>query len=110
MSAFAGLVAIGHSLFVIWASVYDRVVPGWSTIVIIVAFFGALQSFSIGILGEYLLRITFRSSLPRFVSARAPHAADPSRRSQRSPEPADTTRHADEAPNVEGSSRASRAS
>ena len=110
MSAFAGLVAIGHSLFVIWASVYDRVVPGWSTIVIIVAFFGALQSFSIGILGEYLLRITFRSSLPRFVSARVPHAADPSRRSQRSPEPADTTRHADEAPNVEGASRASRAS
>lgn len=72
MSAFAGIVAIGHSAFVIWASVYDRVVPGWSTIVIIVAFFGALQSFSIGILGEYLLRITFRSSLPRFVTAAPP--------------------------------------
>ena len=72
MSAFAGFVAIGHSAFVLWASLNDRVVPGWSTIVIIVAFFGALQSFSIGILGEYLLRITFRSSLPRFVTASAP--------------------------------------
>jgi dolichol-phosphate mannosyltransferase len=72
MSAFAGLVAAGHSAFVVWAVLNDLVVPGWATIVIIVAFFGALQSFSIGILGEYLLRITFRDSLPRFVTASAP--------------------------------------
>jgi polyisoprenyl-phosphate glycosyltransferase len=71
MSAFAGFVAVGHSIFVLWASIEGLVVPGWSSIVIIVAFFGALQSFSIGILGEYLLRISFRSSLPRFVTASA---------------------------------------
>ena len=69
MSAFAGVVAVGHSLFVLWASLRGLVVPGWASIVIIVAFFGALQSFSIGVLGEYLLRISFRSSLPRFVTS-----------------------------------------
>ena len=70
MSSFAGIVAAVHSLFVMWAVFTGRVVPGWATIVIIVAFFGALQSFSIGMLGEYLLRITFRSSLPTFVTRR----------------------------------------
>ncbi len=68
MSTFAGIVAAGHSLFVLWAVYTGRVVPGWATIVIIVAFFGALQSFAIGMLGEYLLRISFRSSLPAFVT------------------------------------------
>lgn len=68
MSTFAGIVAIGHSLFVLWAVYSGHVVPGWATIVIIVAFFGALQSFSIGMLGEYLLRISFRSSLPTFAT------------------------------------------
>lgn len=78
MSAFAGVVAVAHSLFVLWATLEDRVVPGWASIVIIVAFFGALQSFSIGVLGEYLLRITFRSSLPRFVTASAPQGEEQS--------------------------------
>jgi glycosyltransferase involved in cell wall biosynthesis len=76
MSVFAGVVAAGHSLFVLWASIEGLVVPGWASIVIIVAFFGALQSFSIGILGEYLLRISFRSSLPRFVTASASPPAE----------------------------------
>jgi dolichol-phosphate mannosyltransferase len=76
MSLFAGVVAAGHSLFVLWASIEGLVVPGWASIVIIVAFFGALQSFSIGILGEYLLRISFRSSLPRFVTASASPPAE----------------------------------
>ncbi|MEY4550045.1 MAG: hypothetical protein RL685_6240 [Pseudomonadota bacterium] len=68
MSTFAGVVAVGHSLFVLRAVYTGSVVPGWATIVIIVAFFGALQSFAIGMLGEYLLRISFRSSLPAFVT------------------------------------------
>lgn len=77
MSSFAGVVAVGHSLFVLWAVYTGTVVPGWATIVIIVAFFGALQSFAIGMLGEYLLRISFRSSLPAFATrpARPSHPA-----------------------------------
>jgi glycosyltransferase involved in cell wall biosynthesis len=70
MSLFAGFVAASHSAFALWSVYSGHVVPGWATIVIIVAFFGALQSFSIGILGEYLLRISFRSSLPAFVTRR----------------------------------------
>lgn len=75
VSFFAGVVAATHSAFALWSVYRGHVVPGWATIVIIVAFFGALQSFSIGILGEYLLRISFRSSLPPFVMQRpAPEA------------------------------------
>jgi glycosyltransferase involved in cell wall biosynthesis len=71
MSLFAGVVAASHSAFALWSVYSGHAVPGWATIVIIVAFFGALQSFSIGILGEYLLRISFRSSLPAFVMRRS---------------------------------------
>lgn len=68
MSSFAVLVGIVQGAFVIWASLNDRVIPGWSSVMIIVAFFGAMQGLSIGILGEYLLRIQFRKSMPLFVT------------------------------------------
>ena len=38
---------------------------------ITLAFFGALQSLAIGILGEYLLRNWFRNGLPRYAEARS---------------------------------------
>jgi dolichol-phosphate mannosyltransferase len=68
MSMFAVLVGVAQSVFVAWASINGLVVPGWSSVMIIVAFFGAMQSFAIGILGEYLLRIEFRKSMPRFAT------------------------------------------
>ncbi len=68
MSMFAVMVGIFQSAFVIWASLNDRVIPGWSSVMIIVAFFGAMQGLSIGVLGEYLLRIQFRKSMPLFVT------------------------------------------
>jgi polyisoprenyl-phosphate glycosyltransferase len=68
MSLFAVLVGIFQGSFVIWASLTDRVIPGWSSSMIIIAFFGAMQSLSVGVLGEYLLRIQFRKSLPLFVT------------------------------------------
>jgi polyisoprenyl-phosphate glycosyltransferase len=71
MSMLAVLVGIAQSIFVVWASLTHRVIPGWSSVMIIVVFFGALQGFSIGVLGEYLLRIQFRKSMPRFVTRAA---------------------------------------
>lgn len=71
MGAFAAAVGIAQTGFVLWASLTNRVVPGWSSIMIIVAFFGAMQSLAIGILGEYLLRIQFRNGLPLFVNGKA---------------------------------------
>jgi polyisoprenyl-phosphate glycosyltransferase len=70
MTMFAVLVGIVQGAFVLWASANDRVIPGWSSVMIIVAFFGAMQSVSIGVLGEYLLRIQFRKSMPLFVGLR----------------------------------------
>ena len=75
MSLFAVLVGILQSAYVLWASLTNRVVPGWSSVMIIVAFFGAMQSLSVGVLGEYLLRIQFRKSLPLFVTH--PRAGEP---------------------------------
>jgi glycosyltransferase involved in cell wall biosynthesis len=88
MSAFAVLVGILQGSFVIWASLTNRVVPGWSSVMIIVAFFGAMQSFSVGVLGEYLLRIQFRKSLP--LSLTNPRLAEspPAPAAQRSDVPA----------------------
>jgi dolichol-phosphate mannosyltransferase len=77
MSAFAAMVGITQTIFVLWASLTHRVVPGWSSMMIIVAFFGAMQSLSIGILGEYLLRIQFRDALPLFVRSPGQSATDP---------------------------------
>jgi dolichol-phosphate mannosyltransferase len=67
-------IAIGFGIlytgYVLWAAATHRVIPGWSSLVIIVSFFGGLQCFGIGVLGEYLSRLTFRRSLPTFVVER----------------------------------------
>lgn len=76
MSSIAVLVGILQGIFVIWASLTNRVVPGWSSVMIIVAFFGAMQGFAIGVLGEYLLRIQFRKSLPLFVTKLRTHGLE----------------------------------
>ncbi len=72
LSAIAICFSLLYTGFVIWASATDRVVPGWSSVVISVSFFGGLQSFGIGVLGEYLSRLMFRRSLPTFVRERHP--------------------------------------
>ena len=70
-SILVGLVALLFAAtltaFVLWAVFTGRTVPGWASIILTITIFGALQSFAIGILGEYLLRNWFRQSLPKFV-------------------------------------------
>jgi polyisoprenyl-phosphate glycosyltransferase len=73
--------AAGLSLFVLWAAATGRTVPGWSSLMIALSIFAGLQSLSLGILGEYLLRNTFRNALPAFVvkrRKRTPRAVRPS--------------------------------
>jgi dolichol-phosphate mannosyltransferase len=67
LSAVAICFGVLYTFYVIWAAATHRVVPGWSSLVILVSFFGGLQCFGIGVLGEYLSRLTFRRSLPTFV-------------------------------------------
>lgn len=42
-------------------------IPGWTSIVATIIFFGGVQCFMLGIYGEYFLRNLFRSNLPMFV-------------------------------------------
>jgi dolichol-phosphate mannosyltransferase len=70
VGALALLFAATLTAFVLWAVVTGRTVPGWASTILTITIFGALQSFAIGILGEYLLRNWFRQSLPTFVVSR----------------------------------------
>jgi dolichol-phosphate mannosyltransferase len=73
-SILVGLIALVFAALltadVLWAVLTGRTVPGWASIILAITVFGALQSFAIGILGEYLLRNWFRQSLPKFVVQR----------------------------------------
>ncbi len=59
--------AFGFSLYSVASFFWGNTVPGWTSLVILISVFSSAQIFSIGILGEYMLRIVFRSSLPRYV-------------------------------------------
>jgi polyisoprenyl-phosphate glycosyltransferase len=75
VSLFVGVVALLFSAiwagFVIWATLTNRTVTGWASTIMTILIFGGLQSFAIGILGEYVLRNWFRHSLPKYVVARS---------------------------------------
>jgi dolichol-phosphate mannosyltransferase len=79
VAACAFLFAATLSVFALWASITGRTVPGWSSLMIALAVFSGLQSLSLGILGEYLLRNTFRQALPQFVLRRRRDTAQPAR-------------------------------
>lgn len=52
-----GLSALALLALVLWAWATDRVVPGWTSTVAIVAGMGAVQLLALGILGEYVGRL-----------------------------------------------------
>lgn len=71
LAFYVGLTALVLSgiLFVFAVTAYfmGRVIPGWTSIVALVVFFGGVQSLLLGIYGEYFLRNLFRANLPMFV-------------------------------------------
>lgn len=67
--------AIGLGLVVLWARLSGRIpVPGYAALVLVVMFFGALNSLSLGIVGEYIWR-TFENTKGRPASVVARHEA-----------------------------------
>ena len=56
VSAFAVLVAVAVSLIRVFTDLLNTV-PGWTSLLVAVVFFGGLQLLFIGILGEYVCRI-----------------------------------------------------
>jgi len=57
-----------YAVFAIVAFLAGKTVAGWTSVVVAVAFLGALQLVSIGIAGEYIARIYEQTrGMPRYV-------------------------------------------
>lgn len=71
LSTAFGAISIAFGLiylvFVIVSFIMEKNVPGWTSLTLLITFFGGIQVFCIGILGEYLIQRNFRSLLPTFV-------------------------------------------
>jgi glycosyltransferase involved in cell wall biosynthesis len=60
---------VGTLMFIqaIVAFFMGTTIPGWTSVVATIIFFGGVQCFLLGVYGEYFLRNLFRSNLPTFV-------------------------------------------
>jgi polyisoprenyl-phosphate glycosyltransferase len=57
-----------YAAFAIVALIAGKTVPGWTSVIVMVTFLGAVQLVSIGIVGEYLARVYDQSrGIPRYV-------------------------------------------
>jgi glycosyltransferase involved in cell wall biosynthesis len=57
-----------YATFAIAALIAGKTVPGWTSVIVMVTFLGAIQLVSIGIVGEYLARVYDQSrGIPRYV-------------------------------------------
>ena len=57
-----------YAAFAIAALIAGKTVPGWTSVIVMVTFLGAIQLVSIGIVGEYLARVYDQSrGIPRYV-------------------------------------------
>lgn len=79
LAFYVGLCALGLGTvlftFSVFAYFLGKTIPGWTSIMAMVVFFGGVQCFLLGIYGEYFLRNLFRTTLPTFVVKRAQSAA-----------------------------------
>ncbi len=61
----ASLLFTGHAIY---GYLMGKTIPGWASLMLLIGFFGGVNSLLIGLLSEYLLQLSFRSSFPRYVS------------------------------------------
>ena len=67
-----------YAAFAIVALVAGKTVPGWTSVIVMVTFLGAIQLVSIGIVGEYLARVYDQSrGIPRYVIVESDEASTP---------------------------------
>jgi polyisoprenyl-phosphate glycosyltransferase len=75
-----------YAVYAVVALAAGKTVQGWTSVIVMVTFLGAVQLVSIGIVGEYLARVYDQSrGIPRYViveadEAAAPRAVDQTRR------------------------------
>ncbi|MGA3018753.1 MAG: glycosyltransferase family 2 protein, partial [Bryobacteraceae bacterium] len=68
LGVLTAVVALSYAAFALVGLVAGKTVPGWTSVIAIVAFLGAVQLVSIGIVGEYIARIYEQTrAMPRFV-------------------------------------------
>jgi glycosyltransferase involved in cell wall biosynthesis len=96
LAFYVGLCALAFGsclfTFAVLAHFLGKTIPGWTSIMAMVVFFGGVQCFLLGIYGEYFLRNLFRTTLPTFVVKRpntvaveeSPRTAPDHSRSERS--------------------------
>ncbi len=69
---------VSYAAFAIVALVAGKTVPGWTSVIVMVTFLGAIQLVSIGIVGEYLARVYDQSrGIPRYVIVESDEASTP---------------------------------
>ena len=57
-----------YAAFAVAALISGKTVPGWTSVIVMVTFLGAVQLVSIGIVGEYLARVYDHSrGIPRYI-------------------------------------------
>ena len=65
-----------YATFAVVSMAAGKVVPGWTSVIVMVTFLGAVQLVSIGIVGEYLARVYDQSrGVPRYVVVERKEAA-----------------------------------
>lgn len=63
------LLSLVGILVTVWEYYMNRVVPGWSSLIVVLCFFGGIQLFSIGVLGEYIGKIYSEvKRRPRYIT------------------------------------------
>lgn len=64
------LISLGLIIWTLVVHIAGRTVPGWSSSLILISFFGGVQIFAIGIIGEYIGKIYLEvKQRPRFIIA-----------------------------------------
>jgi len=58
------------AIFAIFSHLMDRTVSGWTSLVVLVSFFGGVNSLLIGLLSEYLLRFSLRTRFPFSIESK----------------------------------------
>jgi dolichol-phosphate mannosyltransferase len=62
-----------YSLFILGATLMDKTVPGWSSLMLTILSMSAIQLFALGVIGEYIFQIFIRSrKLPTYVTVIEP--------------------------------------
>jgi glycosyltransferase involved in cell wall biosynthesis len=82
----ATIASLAYALFALIEYLAGNTVQGWTSVIVAVTFLGAVQLFSIGIVGEYIARIYEQSrGVPRSVIVESDAALPESRDSEQSP-------------------------